>query len=124
MDWYTKNVLWLYWKRGDDEEVLTYDELYDLEEENLCEGNEIAEIDIDVLIRDIPGFKTYEDYKNTWIYEWNNEVPWVDEKPWLEDGIWKEPTNDICHECKPFGFKSGHVDVGNHYLNNLILREY
>ncbi|GKC77922.1 hypothetical protein Tco_1128696 [Tanacetum coccineum] len=82
------------------------------------------EIDIDVLIRDIPRFKTYEDYKNTWIYEWNNEVPWVDEKPWFEDGIWKEPTDDICHECKPFGFKSRHVDVGNHYLNNLLLREY
>nr|GEV83702.1 integrase, catalytic region, zinc finger, CCHC-type, peptidase aspartic, catalytic [Tanacetum cinerariifolium] len=38
------------------------------------------------------------------------KVPWVDEKAWLEDGIWKEPTNDICHECKPFDFKSGHVE--------------
>ncbi|GJW08182.1 hypothetical protein Tco_1570605 [Tanacetum coccineum] len=34
----------------------------------------------------------------------------VDEKPWLENGIWKEPTDDICHECKPFQFKSGHVE--------------
>ncbi|GKC91792.1 hypothetical protein Tco_1152441 [Tanacetum coccineum] len=76
---------------GDDEEVLTYDELSNLEEENLYEGNEIAEvfrietdiflfetplckefkefnhllqIDVDVLIGDLLGFKTYDDYKN------------------------------------------------------------
>ncbi|GJY63573.1 hypothetical protein Tco_0465033 [Tanacetum coccineum] len=81
MDWYTKNALWLYWKRGDDEGILTYDEFSDLEEENL----------------NPPRFKTYEDYKNVLINEWNNEVPWVEEKPWLEDGNWKEPTNDICN---------------------------
>ncbi|GJR84704.1 hypothetical protein Tco_0155489 [Tanacetum coccineum] len=116
MDRYAKNALWLYWIRGDDEEVLTDDEFSNLQEENLCEGNEIAEIfrietdiflfeaplckefkefnhllqiDVDVLTGDLPGFKMYEDYKNTWYYEWNNKVPWVDEKPWLEDGIWK-----------------------------------
>ncbi|GKD95749.1 hypothetical protein Tco_1379646 [Tanacetum coccineum] len=96
MDRYTKNALWLYWKIGDDEEVLTDDEFSNLEEENLREGNEIAEIfrietdiflfesplqkefkefnhllqiDVDVLTGDLPGFKTYEDYKNTWIYK-------------------------------------------------------
>ncbi|GJU68442.1 hypothetical protein Tco_1254701 [Tanacetum coccineum] len=96
-------------KRGDTEEVLTYEELSDLEEENLCEGNEIVEvfrietdiflfetplckefiefnhllqIDVDVLTRDLLGFKMYEDYNNAWIYKWNSKVPWVDEKPW------------------------------------------
>ncbi|GKB25605.1 hypothetical protein Tco_0865006 [Tanacetum coccineum] len=81
-------------KRGDDEEVLTNVEFYDLEEESISEGNEIVEIfrietdiftfetplckefkefnhlfhiDVDVLTRDLPGFKTYEDYKNAWI---------------------------------------------------------
>ncbi|GJT25293.1 hypothetical protein Tco_0895230 [Tanacetum coccineum] len=98
MDWYTKNALWLYWKRSDDEEVLTDNEFSDLEKENLHEG-----------------FKTYEDYKNTWYYEWNNEVPWVDKKPWLEDGIWKEPTDDICHQCKPFCFKNGHAEWPTYY---------
>nr|GEV34673.1 reverse transcriptase domain-containing protein [Tanacetum cinerariifolium] len=44
MDWYTKNALWLYWKRGDDEEVLTCNELSDLEEENLREDTEITKI--------------------------------------------------------------------------------
>ncbi|GKC19725.1 hypothetical protein Tco_1021875 [Tanacetum coccineum] len=103
----------------------------------MCEGNEIAEIfrikmnifdfetplckefkdfnhllqiDIDVLTEDLPGFKTYDNYENTWYYEWNNEVSWVNEKPWLENGVWKEPTDDICDECKPFGFKSRHVE--------------
>ncbi|GJY69528.1 hypothetical protein Tco_0472510 [Tanacetum coccineum] len=37
MDWYTKNALWVYWKRGDEEE------LSDLEEENLND-NEVAKI--------------------------------------------------------------------------------
>ncbi|GJV23244.1 hypothetical protein Tco_1375939 [Tanacetum coccineum] len=96
MDRYTKNALWLYWKIGDDEEVLTDDEFSDLKEENLRKGNEIAEIfrietdiflfesplqkefkefnhllqiDVDVLTGDLLGFKTYEDYKNTWIYK-------------------------------------------------------
>ncbi|GKC80560.1 hypothetical protein Tco_1131334 [Tanacetum coccineum] len=35
---------------------------------------------------DVIGFKTYEDYKNDWIYEWNKDVPWVDEKPWTDTG--------------------------------------
>ncbi|GJX04567.1 hypothetical protein Tco_0190483 [Tanacetum coccineum] len=75
---------------GDDEEVLTDDELSDLEEENLSEENEIAkifkieidifdfetplckefkefnhllQINIDVLSGDLPGFKTYDNYK-------------------------------------------------------------
>ncbi|GJR56536.1 hypothetical protein Tco_1407057 [Tanacetum coccineum] len=111
MDWYTNNALWLYWKRDDDEEVLTYDEFSDLEKENLSEDNEIAEIfrietgifnfetplckefkefnhllqiDVDVLIGDLSGFKTYEDYK--------------------------EHNEDIFHECKPFSFESGHIE--------------
>ncbi|GJV15967.1 hypothetical protein Tco_1361290 [Tanacetum coccineum] len=106
MDRYTKNALWLYWIRGDDEEVLTDYEFSDLEEENLGEGNKIVEIfrietdiflfetplckefkefnhllqiDVNVLTRDLLGFKTYEDYKNTWYHEWNNEVSWFDE---------------------------------------------
>ncbi|GKE71309.1 hypothetical protein Tco_1529381 [Tanacetum coccineum] len=33
------------------------------------------------------GFKTYEDYKDDWIYEWNKDIPWVDEKPWTEAGV-------------------------------------
>ncbi|GKC13432.1 hypothetical protein Tco_1010214 [Tanacetum coccineum] len=72
--------------------------------------NYLLQIDVDVLTGDLPGFKTYEDYKNTWLDEWNSEVPWVDEKPWLEDGTWKEPIEDISHVCKLFHFKSGHVE--------------
>ncbi|GJX15345.1 hypothetical protein Tco_0216177 [Tanacetum coccineum] len=39
-----------------------------------------------VLTGDLPGFKTYEDYKNTWLYEWNN-YKWY---KGLEDGELKE----------------------------------
>ncbi|GJR65928.1 hypothetical protein Tco_0011993 [Tanacetum coccineum] len=38
------------------------------------EFNYLLEIHIDVLTKDIPGFKTYEDYKNAWIYEWTKEL--------------------------------------------------
>ncbi|GKB80203.1 hypothetical protein Tco_0947098 [Tanacetum coccineum] len=77
---------------GDDEEVLTEEELFDLEEEKVSEGKEIAEIirietdifdfetplckafkeanhllqiDVDVLTRHQPRFKTYEYYKDS-----------------------------------------------------------
>ncbi|GJZ71324.1 hypothetical protein Tco_0635175 [Tanacetum coccineum] len=75
MDWYTKNALWIYWKRGDD-----------------------VEIDVDVLTGDLRGFKTYEAYKDAWIYEWNKEVPCVEEKSWLEDGFWKEHINGMTND--------------------------
>ncbi|GJS95686.1 hypothetical protein Tco_0802654 [Tanacetum coccineum] len=52
------------------------------------------------------GFKTYEDYKDDWIYEWNKNVPWVYDKPWLDNGIWKEP-KPVEHTCKPFNYKTG-----------------
>ncbi|GJR02898.1 hypothetical protein Tco_0525882 [Tanacetum coccineum] len=34
------------------------------------EFNYLFQIDPDVLTKDIPGFKTYEEYKDDWIYEW------------------------------------------------------
>ncbi|GJY75557.1 hypothetical protein Tco_0480673 [Tanacetum coccineum] len=71
MDHYTMKALWIYWIRGDDEVELTDEEFSDNEDE-------IAE--------DIMGFKTYDDYKDDWIYEWNKDVPWVDEKPWTDTG--------------------------------------
>ncbi|GKB78137.1 hypothetical protein Tco_0945032 [Tanacetum coccineum] len=44
-------------------------------------------VDPDLLTKDIMGFKTYDDYKDDWIYEWNKDVPWVDEKPWTDTGM-------------------------------------
>ncbi|GJS52171.1 hypothetical protein Tco_0625533 [Tanacetum coccineum] len=70
----TLNSLWDYWKMGDDEEVLANEKLSDLKEGNLCEGKEL--INTDVLTKDIPGFKTYEEYKDEWIYEWIKGIPW------------------------------------------------
>ncbi|GKA18380.1 hypothetical protein Tco_0698295 [Tanacetum coccineum] len=136
MDWYTKNALWIYWTRGDDEEVITDDELSNLGDGNLIEENEIAQIfmidtdifhfetplceafkkfnylvniDVDVLTNDILGFKTYDEYKDAWIYEWNNDVPWVANMSWLDYGPWMEPSDDIEHICKTFRFKNRHA---------------
>ncbi|GKF78723.1 hypothetical protein Tco_0234291 [Tanacetum coccineum] len=45
------------------------------------EFNYLLQIDPNLLTKDIKGFKTYEEYKDDWIYEWNRDTPWVDEKP-------------------------------------------
>ncbi|GJR05886.1 hypothetical protein Tco_0528870 [Tanacetum coccineum] len=70
------------------------------------EFNYLLHIDPNVLTKDIEGFKTYEEYKDDWIYEWNKDVPWVHEKPWIENEVWKEPT-PAKHYCKPFNYKTG-----------------
>ncbi|GJY84783.1 hypothetical protein Tco_0498809 [Tanacetum coccineum] len=59
------------------------------------EFNYLLQIDPDLLTKDIEGFKTYEDYKDDWIYEWNKDVPWVDEKPWTNAGVWTKPTPNV-----------------------------
>ncbi|GJS93584.1 putative ribonuclease H-like domain-containing protein [Tanacetum coccineum] len=90
--------------RGDDEEVKINDGLSNPGDGNLIEETKIAEIfrnetnifqfetplceafkefnyllkiDVDILTNDIPRFKTYNEYKDAWIYKWNKDVPWV-----------------------------------------------
>ncbi|GKA55116.1 hypothetical protein Tco_0754065 [Tanacetum coccineum] len=111
---------------GDDEVELTNEEFFDNEvevakvfridtnifdfETPMCktfkEFNYLLQIDPDLLTKDIEGFKTYEEYKDEWIYEWNRDIPWVDEKPWTNIGVWTEPT-PVKHFCKPFNYKTG-----------------
>nr|GEY96329.1 hypothetical protein [Tanacetum cinerariifolium] len=43
---------------------------------NFKEFNYLLKIDPDLLTKDIEGFKTYKEFKDDWIYEWNNDVPW------------------------------------------------
>ncbi|GJY37011.1 hypothetical protein Tco_0422389 [Tanacetum coccineum] len=50
------------------------------------EFNYLLKIDPDLFTKDIKGFKTYEEFKDDWIYEWNKDVPLVDEKPWTNTG--------------------------------------
>ncbi|GKB37402.1 hypothetical protein Tco_0882344 [Tanacetum coccineum] len=59
--------------------------------EEFKEFNYLLKIDPDLLTKDIEGFKTYKDYKDDWIYEWNKDIPWVHEKPWVDNGVWEEP---------------------------------
>ncbi|GKB38351.1 hypothetical protein Tco_0883293 [Tanacetum coccineum] len=113
MDHYTMKALWIYGIRGDDEVELTDEEFFDNEDEiskifridtnifdyetPICsafnEFNYLLKVDPDLLTKDIMGFKTYDDYKDDWIYEWNKDVPWVDEKPWT-DTRWCEALED------------------------------
>ncbi|GJU24066.1 hypothetical protein Tco_1162687, partial [Tanacetum coccineum] len=126
MDHYTKKALWIYWIRGDDEVELTDEESSDNEDEvaevfrtdtnifdfemPMCkafkEFNYLLQIDPDLFTKDIEGFKTYEEYKDDWIYEWNTNIPWVDEKPWIDTRVRKEP-KPVKHTCKPFNYKIG-----------------
>nr|GEV92770.1 hypothetical protein [Tanacetum cinerariifolium] len=117
MDIFSKGALWEYWKLGSDEIKPTNEEPSDLEETNhddeqkigeifrsetnlfdyetsLCEKFKeyILKIDPNLLTKDIEGFKTYEEFKYDWIYEWNKDVPWIHKKPWMDYGAWKEPT--------------------------------
>ncbi|GKA20003.1 hypothetical protein Tco_0699918 [Tanacetum coccineum] len=114
MDIFTKGALWDYWKLGSDKTEPTNEKTSNLEGTNhddeqeiseifrietnlfnyetpLCkklkEFNYLLKIDPDVLTKDTKGFKTYEEYKEDWIYEWNKDVPWVHEKPWTKNGL-------------------------------------
>ncbi|GKB19903.1 hypothetical protein Tco_0853826 [Tanacetum coccineum] len=104
IDHYRKKALWIYWIIGDDKVELTDEEFSDNEDEvtevfridtnifdfetPMCktfkEFNYLLQINPDLLTKDIEGFKTYEEYKDDWIYEWNKYIPWVDEKPWTD----------------------------------------
>ncbi|GJY48447.1 hypothetical protein Tco_0438403 [Tanacetum coccineum] len=130
MDIFTKGALWDYWKLGSDEIEPTNEETSNLEETDhddeqeigeifrietnlfdyetpLCEEfNYLLKIDPDVLTKDIKGFKTYDEYKDDWIYKWNKDVPWVHEKTWTDTRVWTEPT-PVIHCCKPFNYKNG-----------------
>nr|GEZ36629.1 hypothetical protein [Tanacetum cinerariifolium] len=106
MDRYTKNALWVYWTRGDDEVVLSNMEVSDLKDENnndehkivevfkiqtnlfdyeipLCaklnEFNYLLKVDSDLFTHDIQRTETYKDYEN----KLNNEV----DESWSEDGV-------------------------------------
>ncbi|GJW35304.1 hypothetical protein Tco_0058224 [Tanacetum coccineum] len=118
----------IYWARGDDEVELTDEESSNSKDEDevaknfrietnvfdfetpLCrafkEFNYLLQIDPDLLIEDIEGFKTYKDYKDDWIYEWNKDMQWVHEKPWTDNGAWEEPAL-VEHYCAPFNYKNG-----------------
>ncbi|GJT57412.1 hypothetical protein Tco_0992466 [Tanacetum coccineum] len=115
MDIFTKGALWDYWKLGSDEIKPSNDETSDLVETDHDDEQEIGEIfrietnlfdyetplyeefkefdyllkiDPDLLTKDIEGFKTYEEFKDDWIYEWNNDdYEWYEA---LEDGELKE----------------------------------
>ncbi|GJU52816.1 hypothetical protein Tco_1226530 [Tanacetum coccineum] len=111
MDPFTKKALWDFWRKVDNQEVVTNEGFSNLEKTNNDDEHKIAEIfrietnlfdyetplctkfnefnyllkvDTELFTHDIERTKTYEDYKN----KWNNE--------------------EICvHIFEPFRFKNG-----------------
>nr|GEY03923.1 hypothetical protein [Tanacetum cinerariifolium] len=70
---FTKGALWDYWKLGSDEVEPTNEKTFSLEE---TKQDDEQEIDLDVYTNDIAGFKTYDEDKDDWVYEWNKNMPW------------------------------------------------
>ncbi|GJX03150.1 hypothetical protein Tco_0189066 [Tanacetum coccineum] len=90
MDWYTKNALWVYWMRGDDEVILSDEEVSDLKDKNNNDEQEIAEI--------------FRIETNLFDYERPFELNNEDNEPWSKNGVQYE----ICdHICEPYRFKNG-----------------
>ncbi|GJS01197.1 hypothetical protein Tco_0317705 [Tanacetum coccineum] len=62
------------------------------------EFNNLLKVDLDLLTKDIIGVKTYEDYKDDWIYEWNKKVPW-------------EPREELSTNIEWRIYKSGDLEA-------------
>ncbi|GJR17862.1 hypothetical protein Tco_0966389 [Tanacetum coccineum] len=108
MDPFTKNALWDFLKKVDDQE--DRNQLVRLRNNvvhKIHEFNYLLKIDTKLFTQDIERTKTYEDYKN----EWNNEV----DEPWSKNGV----TYEICdHICEPFRFKNGKAKWATCNSNN------
>nr|GEV33422.1 hypothetical protein [Tanacetum cinerariifolium] len=117
--------------RRNNEEVITDDELSNPRDDNLIEENKIAQIfrietdsfdfntplcqafkelnylsqiDVDVHTRDIPGFKTYEEYKD-WIYEWNKVMDHNDiqeEQRWFDEHEFMGKDDDDINDLEDY----------------------
>ncbi|GKB20985.1 reverse transcriptase domain-containing protein, partial [Tanacetum coccineum] len=127
MDRYTMKALWIYGIRGYDKVELTDEESSDDEDEvakvfridtdlfdfgtPLCkafnEFNYLLKVDPDLLTKDIMRFKTYEDYKDDWIFAWNEnrddgfcngrDLPWayiIGNHLYYQDYEWYESLED------------------------------
>ncbi|GJR23678.1 hypothetical protein Tco_0972205 [Tanacetum coccineum] len=88
--------------------------------ENFKEFNYLLRIDPNVLTKDIEGFKTYDEYKGDWIYEWNENVPWIHEKPWTDTGVWIEPAPVLTQRgsFKNKAIMEGMIDDNDESSNN------
>ncbi|GJU70913.1 hypothetical protein Tco_1262318 [Tanacetum coccineum] len=102
-----KNALWIYWTRGDDEKVITDDELSNPREGNLIEEIEIAKIfriETDIFQFETSLCEVFREFN--YLLKIDVDVanmPWLDYRPWME------PSDDIEHIFKSFRFKNEHV---------------
>ncbi|GKD66614.1 hypothetical protein Tco_1308722 [Tanacetum coccineum] len=81
MDKYTKNALWIYWTRGDDEVELTDEESYDFDDED--EVAEIFRIDTNIsLLKILMDLKPMKNITKT---GYNGHLEWPT-CSWKDDG--------------------------------------
>ncbi|GJX61882.1 hypothetical protein Tco_0294782 [Tanacetum coccineum] len=110
MDWYTKNTPWVYWVRGDDEEVLTDDEdsiPKEHDNDNEAEIDEIFGIDTDLFHYITPLCKAFNEFNyllNIDIDLFTYDISRFEEKPWSDNGIGQD---DTLYICQPFCFSNG-----------------
>ncbi|GJW06767.1 hypothetical protein Tco_1569190 [Tanacetum coccineum] len=93
MDQYTKNALWIYWTRGDDENLIDKDEVA-----------EIFRIETDIFDFKTPICKAFNEFNYLIKIDIDLLTTWVPEKPWSKNGI---PIDDIHHICELIRFKNG-----------------
>ncbi|GJU94035.1 hypothetical protein Tco_1318791 [Tanacetum coccineum] len=72
------------------------------------EFNYLLKVDPDLLTKDIIGFKTFKDYKDDWIYEWDENV-FFSKTIMIKHGLlWEFGRNrNQSTYCKPFNYKNG-----------------
>ncbi|GKC34512.1 retrovirus-related pol polyprotein from transposon TNT 1-94 [Tanacetum coccineum] len=75
---------------------------------------------MDLLTDDILGFKTYDEYKDAWIYEWNKVVPWVANMPWLDYGPWITNEDETIQDKKELN-EDEDDEIG--YLDDYLVRD-
>ncbi|GKE82696.1 hypothetical protein Tco_1552696 [Tanacetum coccineum] len=126
MDWHTKNALWIYWKRSEDEETLDPE---DTDSHDDIEIAEIFKIETNLFCCETPSCKTIVEPtnplltisnastknitdnepfdKDAWISTWGYGIPWVCNEPWLDNDWGKRSLGNIIHTCSLIRMKRG-----------------
>nr|GEY97592.1 zinc finger, CCHC-type [Tanacetum cinerariifolium] len=88
MNWYTKNALWVYWLRGDDEVELTDEEISNYEQEEFKKFNYPLNEERNLIAKRTKKFKPPDEIKSNWINTWKKVTPWSkDEVPYEERNL-------------------------------------
>nr|GEZ29066.1 C2 calcium/lipid-binding domain, CaLB [Tanacetum cinerariifolium] len=98
MNWYTKNGLWVYWLRGDDEVELTDEEISNYDQEEFKKFNCPLNEKRNLIARRNKKFKPHDEIMSNWINTWKKVTPWSKDEVAYEE---------VVHICEPFWFVNG-----------------